>query len=164
MMILECSRKEFGASVRLVAGGKSSGEHDNLSLVYFFFENLHGFSDILRGLIFKYTCYYIGSGSLKCLLAVIFTVGSRKYRYEYGGLCHFMPADIDLVRSVHPGFHRLRTLMSLCGEHFLQPGLPCIKRLFHGNSDIMPCEGFFRFHLSDYPEIQIPGFVIFLFQ
>ena len=61
----------------------------------------------------------MSSGTLKCLGAVVFAVGSGEYRNEYSGLCNLVFTYIDTVCLVDIACHCLGTLHCLGGEYLL---------------------------------------------
>src|SRR5699024_7152906 len=109
LRVLERCGKEFRGAVRLVACGKSAGEHDDLRLGDRLFKHLHRITDIFRRKIAEYLHVHFRSRTAERTGAVIFAVGSGEYRDEYSRFRHFMVAYIDPGRAVYAVFdHAVR--------------------------------------------------------
>ena len=131
MGVLEGRREELRGAVRLVAGGKAAGEHDDLGLADGLFKLLHGFPDIGSRQVAEHLCHHVRARALEGLRAVVLAVRAREDRDEYGGLRHLMPAYIDGVRMVQGTLHLFRTRNRHRREDLLQRLLP-------------GCQGFLR--------------------
>ena len=118
LRILEGGGKEFGAAVRFVACGEAAGEHDDLGFIDGFFKFSHGIPDVFGAQVLKYLGHHAGAGAFKGSGAVVFTVGSREYGDEYGGLCHLVFANIDAVSLIQTGIYRICFLACPGGEYF----------------------------------------------
>ena len=152
LCILECSRKELGRAIRLVACAESSWEHDHLRLADSFLEYADRIQDIRCTHILEYLGDYVCSCPFKCPCAVILAVGSREYRYEYGWLGDLMAADMNIGSLIQSPIDLL--LLSFCpgigGEYRFKRFLPCTLCLGKADLFISVRECGILRHFSDY--------------
>src|SRR5699024_3044074 len=104
LRVLECCGKKFRGAVRLVASGKSDGEHNDLRLGDPSFKPLHSITDVFRRKMTEYLHVHFRSRPFKSAGTVILTVSSGEYRNKYSRLRHFMVAYIDPGRAVYAVF------------------------------------------------------------
>ena len=141
LFIAERIRKEFGTSFRFITGRKSTREHDDLCLGDRLCKFVYRITDRSCIQIAEHLCHHICSGTLKCLCAVILTVGSRKYRNKYGRLCDFIFAYIDFFCFVDAGLDILFSIYSDSREYFFQCACPCCDGVVHRKCHLIIYKG-----------------------
>ena len=121
---------ELTGAVRLVAAGKSSGQHDNLRGANAFHQRLDSLSNGLRRQVADHERFRFRPGPLKCAGRVVFAVRAGEHRNEHAGLrvmrARFQHTAPRVVRELR---HRDRRAGGLRREDALQRFLPRAFRL-----------------------------------